>query len=91
MIECINFRSLNRGTLQGFADIFVPKWGVEIHGFTLHMKDGKRWINFPSKEYKNEKGETKYSSTIRFKKKDHYEVFCNEVKKAIDTWCNKNA
>lgn len=90
MIECIKFKSYQKGTLQGYAEIYVPKWGIELSGFSLHMKDGRRWINFPSKEYKNEKGETKYIAQIRFRQKGLYENFCEQVKEAIDKWCLEN-
>lgn len=82
-IECIKFRKYEKGTLQGFADLFVPKWGVEIYGFSLHEKNGKRWINFPSKEYEKD-GEKKHVSYFRFRDAKHYNLFCNMAKDAIE-------
>ena len=64
--------------------------GLEIHGFSLYMKDGKRWLNFPSKEYKDEMGNTKFSPIFWFKEKHHMEAFQEAAKKAIDAWCWEN-
>lgn len=90
MIECIKFKSHVKGHLQGFADFYVEKWGAELTGCSLYMKDGRRWVNLPSKEYKNDLGETKYAPIIRFRKKEHFEAFVNACKKAIDEFCSKN-
>ncbi len=89
MIECINFREHISGTLLGFANLFVPKWGLEIYGCSLHKKGDRRWLNLPSREYQEE-GEKKYASTMRLREKDHYEFFCRQAKEAVDTWINEN-
>lgn len=91
MIECTRYKSHKKGCLQGFADFYLPKWGVEIMGFSLYMKDGKRWMKMPSKEYENELGEKKFAPVIRFRDNDHMDAFSNEAKKAIDKWCKENA
>lgn len=75
---------------MGAASIFVPKWGIEIHGITLHQKDGKRWINFPSRQYEKD-GEKKYMPYFRFPNKDHYSLFCDAVKKAIERHAEKES
>jgi len=91
MIECIKFRSHTDGHLQGFADFFVPKWGMEIYGCSLYSKDGRRWINFPSRKYQNPEGETKYAPYFRFPDPKHFEAFIEQAKHAIDKWCQENA
>lgn len=90
MIECIKYKSYIKGTLQGFADFYVQKWGVEIIGCSIYMKDGKRWINFPSKEFINAEGGKAYSPQIKFRERAHMDAFANEAKKAIDEWCKNN-
>ena len=89
MIECIKWKSVSKGSLQGFADIYIPKWGIEIYGLSLHMKDGKRWINFPSKDVKGEDGTTKYFPHLRFKDKMHMEEFSKRCKEAIEKKCGE--
>ena len=85
-IECIAFKAKNSGALQGFADIYIPKWGVEIFGVSLFMKNGHRWVSFPSRESVVD-GEKKYWPYLRFKEKGHMDVFAKKVMDAIDRWC----
>jgi len=87
MIECIRFRSHVDGCLQGFADIYSDKTGMEIYGCTLWMKDGRRWVNMPSREYVDADGNKKHSAVNRYREKAHADAWCEEVKKAIDKWC----
>lgn len=89
MIECTKFKPFQKGYLQGFADIHLPKWGIEICGCSLYEKDGKRWVNVPGKEYTNAQGEKKYSPFLRFKQKEHWELFCQRSKEAIDAYCKE--
>lgn len=89
-IECTRFRAHDKGFLKGFASIFVAKWGIEIDGFTLWQKEGKRWINLPSNEYTDkETGEKKYKNLFHFKNKDHFTIFVEAVKAAIDEYIAK--
>jgi hypothetical protein len=90
MIECTSFKSFQKGNFQGYANIYVEKWGIEITGCSLFMKDGRRWINLPSKEYVNKEGEKKFQPLFFFREKSHHEVFVNKVKEAIDKWCIEN-
>jgi hypothetical protein len=82
-IECIRYTPINKNHCLGIATIFVPKWGVEINGITLLQKDGRRWISFPSKQYEKD-GEKKYMPYFRFPNADHYNLFCQAVKEAIE-------
>ncbi len=90
MIECTNFKTHQKGSLQGFADLFVDSWGVEIKGCSLFMKGGRRWVTFPSREYDNKEGEKKYMPYIRFRNKEHMDAFATQAKEAIDKWCMLN-
>ena len=84
-IECMRYTSVNKGSLLGYADFYVFKTGLEIQGCTLHQKEGRRCINFPSKEYTDSKtGEKKYSSIVRFRDKAHMELFTQKAKEAIE-------
>lgn len=82
-IECLKYIPLNKNNCLGIASIFVPKWGIEIHGISLHEKDGRRWINFPSRAYEKD-GVKKYQPYFRFPNNDHYNLFCKTVKEAIE-------
>lgn len=84
-IECIKWTAVNKGSLVGYADLYVAKTGLEIYGCSMHQKDGRRWINFPSKEYTDSKtGEKKYSFIVRFREKGHMEAFTQKAKEAIE-------
>ena len=86
-IECMAYKAHESGSLQGFANLWIPKMGLEIYGCTLNMKDGKRWLSLPSKEYKNKDGETKYQPILRFREKEHLTKFCQLARDAVDEWC----
>lgn len=93
MFKCISYTPVNKSTCLGVATIEVPRWGVEISGISLHQKDGKRWVNLPSRikeeETVDENGEKKivkkYYQYLRFPVKEHKNKFCEMVKQAIDT------
>lgn len=86
-IQCTKFRPHQKGFLMGFATIFVEKWGIEIDGFTMWQKEGKRWINLPSTEYVDkDTGEKKYKSVFYFRNKDHLSMFLEGVRVAIDEY-----
>ena len=86
MIECTRFVTLQKGSLQGFADLYVPKWGIEIKGCSLFMKNGKRWVSMPSREYEVD-GEKKYAPIVAFRNKAHMDAFSEQAKDAIDNYC----
>jgi len=91
-VECLDFRSCEKGSLRGFANFFISNYGIEIYGCTLYMKDGKRWVNLPSREYKDSAtGESKYVSVVRFRNKKQHDTFSEAAKAAIDEWCKKKA
>lgn len=89
-IECMNYKAVNKGSLIGFADFFIPKMGLEIYGCAMFQKDGRRWINFPQKEVTDDMGVKKYFSHIRFKEKSHMDAFSKAAIEAIEKWCAAN-
>jgi len=88
MIICKSFKSHLKGSLQGFADLYIDKWKGTVRGCQLHMKDGKRWVNFPSKEYMVN-GEKKYQHFFWFEDKETSDSFSEAAKKAIDLYCTE--
>lgn len=81
-IECLKFTPKSSGALQGFADIYVPKWGVEIFGVSIFMKDGRRWVSMPSREY-DQDGVKKYWPYLKFREKAHMDAFSKKVMEAV--------
>ena len=91
-IECMEFKSHESGALKGFANLRVPKMGIELFGCSLFMKEGRRWLSMPSREYNDpETGEKKYIPVLRFIEKAHLDAFCKAALHAIDEWCKSNA
>lgn len=86
-IECLKFQSVNKGNFVGFCDFFIPKTGIEIYGCQLFQKDGRRWINMPSREYTNDQGEKKYAPYLRFRDPAHKEMFNELALKAVEKKC----
>lgn len=90
MVICTNFIKYENGHLKGFADFFVPKWGIEIKSCSFCVKEEKRWINLPSKEFVNDEGQKKFSPYIRFQNQEHWKVFCTQAKHAVDSYLLEN-
>jgi len=90
MIECTRYKENNKGAVLGFADFYLPAWGIEINGCSLCQNEKGRWVNLPSKMYTNSEGEKKFAPYIRFKKKEDWERFCNEAKEAVDRYNERN-
>ena len=87
-IECIKYTPVNRGTCVGLASVYVSSWGLDIHGLSVHQKDGKRWLNLPSKEYEKD-GEKKYFNCIYFRESDKHKLFCEHAMRAIKEFIKK--
>ena len=84
MIECLRYKTMNKGALQGFADLYDPLMGLEIFGCSVFMTQGRRWLNLPQKEYKDPEGNTKYAAIIRFKQPERMAAFTEQAMQAID-------
>ena len=89
MIECTSFKSFGKGKLQGFADLLFVDSGLKVQGCSLFMDNGKRWVAFPQREYKDEKGEKKYASILFFPDRQKFIDFQEDAKRAIDRWCEE--
>ena len=86
MLVCTKFTKYEKGSLIGFADITVPKWGIEIKGCALCKKDTQRWVNLPAKEFITPTGEKKFTPHVRFHDQKHWKIFCTQAKNAIDLY-----
>ena len=84
MITCTQYTPINKGVCLGIATIYIPKWGIEIHGCALNEKDGARWISLPSRPYEVD-GKKKYASHITFKEDTVYKKFMEIAKEAVES------
>lgn len=85
-IECISYRPVTKGSFIGFCDFHLLDYSMEIRGCTLYSKDDKRWINLPTRAYKNKEGQDKYSQIVRFRDQTEYQEFCASAKEAVDAF-----
>ena len=80
---CTQFKEMNKGSLLGFANIYIPKWGIEVYGISLFQKGDRKWVSFPSREYEKD-GEKKYLSHLKFRERGHMDLFGERVIKAVE-------
>lgn len=92
-IQITRFHKFEKGTLYGFLDIAVPLWGtmLNIKGCKVFNKDGKQWVNMPSREYQDDKGETKYQAIIGIDDEAVYKKFIAGVTTAWNEYCQSQA
>lgn len=84
-IEILNYKEMKKSALEGYVSIYVPKMGLEIYEVAVMNKNGQRWINLPQKKYEDrDTGETKYSSLVRFREREHSDRFRDAVLQALD-------
>jgi len=64
-----NAKRIDKNTLVGKFDLEMPS-GLKISGMMLFEKDGKRWVNFPSREWVGDDGAKQYSPFLEFASKE---------------------
>jgi len=89
-IEVMKFKEYRSGSLIGFFDLWVPKMGLEIFGCSMHKKGAQTWINLPSREWKDDSGETKYLSIMRLRNEEHFKAFKKAALDAALQYCSVN-
>lgn len=89
-MEIISYKAINKGMLQGSIALKIPtQWGeLIIYDISVFMKDGNRWISFPSKTYEKE-GEKKYFQYNRFENRENSDAFQKDVLKHLDAFIEK--
>ena len=91
MIECLEFRRVERGTLKGFAKIKVPQWRLTMDDVAIHEKNGKAWAALPARPIldenrevvRDEEGKVKYCKTLYFDDRATADRFSDAVLKAV--------
>jgi len=92
-IKITRFHKYEKGHLFGFADIAVPVWGttMNIRGCKVFSKNGGQWVTLPSREYQDDKGETKYQPLIGLDDEAVYKKFKDGLEQAWQEYCKENA
>jgi len=73
-MEITRLTEINKGSLLGFANVYLPEWNFYINDISIFQKGNLRWINFPQKKVEDN-GEVKYFTNCGFKDKDMKTAF----------------
>jgi hypothetical protein len=87
-MKVTSFKQYEKGTLQGFFELHLDS-GLSIRGMTYHVKNGKRWVAFPSKPYEDEDGETKWQNILYIPDDSRWKKFQALALRALDEVLNK--
>lgn len=88
-MKVIEYKQINKGSLLGSMSILMDEWGgLVIREVLLFQKDGKRWLNFPSKTYEKD-GKTEYFYYLRFSDKIKHEEWQQKALKALQDYVNE--
>lgn len=83
-ICCLFFREHANNSLEGFADLGVGP--LLFKGCAIHQKSGKRWVNFPARQYKDDAGVLQWQALIAIPDKAAYCEFQKSALEAVDSY-----
>lgn len=77
-VEILNYKPIGKGCLVASLDVVISECGLTIRDCALFEKDGRKWINFPSKEYTTPQGEKKRWDFVTMEKdrKTRFDAAC---------------
>jgi hypothetical protein len=73
-----NAKVIRKNSLIGSFDLEMPS-GLIVRGAMLFEKEGKRWVNFPSKEYQKQDGTKGYFPLLEFASREISDKFRDKV------------
>jgi hypothetical protein len=73
-----NPKVIRKNSLIGFFDLEMPS-GLIVRGVMLLEKNGKRWINFPSKEFAKQDGTRGFIPLLEFSTREISDRFQGAV------------
>lgn len=89
MIEIVDCKQLNKGSLLATINIKLPKMrNFVINNITVWEKNGKRWVSMPSREYESE-GKKKFFAHCRFEDREINDQFQNAILDAFECYSAK--
>jgi DNA-binding cell septation regulator SpoVG len=78
MFKILCYKILDKGSLKGFVDVEIQKWGdFQILGIKIFQNEKNRWVSMPAYkgEDKNKNGKDIYYPYVKFKEKDVSKIF----------------
>lgn len=85
-VTCTESRAFEKNTLLCFVTLIVDPPGMTLKGCAVHAKNGKRWVNLPSKQYTGESGVTLWQPLVTIEDKSEYWRFQNLALTALDKY-----
>ena len=93
-LRCIDWRPCERGTLRGFADLFLPSLHLEIRDIAIHEKNGKRWAQLPARPQlgrnrelvRDPSGKVQYATILKFSDRPTADAFSRAAVTAIQNF-----
>jgi hypothetical protein len=73
-----NAKLIRKKSLVGAFDLEMPS-GLIVRGVMLLGSNGKRWVNFPSKEWTSQDGTKKYFPLLEFASTEVRDKFQQQV------------
>jgi len=90
-IQCVAYKAMEKGALQGFATIYVPQWDLEIFNISVFSKNSQKWVGMPSRQTVDESGAKSYFPYLRFRDKKNLDGFGKKVIQAIEKFNEKSS
>jgi hypothetical protein len=89
-LVCKSFRSFEKNTLRGFAEIFIEGMQLTIKDIALHQKNNSRWAALPAKPMikdgavlKDGDGKAQYIPMLEFSSREVSNAFSAAVVAAV--------
>jgi len=70
-----DFRRYEKNTLKAFCTLEILDLHLIIKDCTVHQKNGRAWVGFPGKKFKNREGEEAWTNLLEFADDDAKEEF----------------
>ncbi len=90
MLEILNIRGINKGTLLATCDVHIIPWQMTLHEVKIFEKGTNRWIGMPAKEFTTDTGEKKYTELVTFDSDAVKIRFRAQVMGAVDKFLATN-
>jgi hypothetical protein len=99
-VEVTGWRPFERGTLRGFAEIYIPEIKLHIGDIAVHRHEsGEQWCGLPARPrldrdgspLRGESGKIEYSRTLWFDSRAVSDAFSTAVLAALDRHLGKDA
>jgi hypothetical protein len=90
-IQCRGFRALAKGSLIGFASVYIVELKLLVHDVSLHRNGDARWASLPAKPVTRDgrvvmeqrTGKPAYVAILEFDDRETRDAFSTAVWRAV--------